>query len=194
MTCSPFDLRDYLLGELSAGQRQSVDTHLTACEACRQQMEQWDLTKSALLTLPDEEIPQRIGFVSDRVFEPSGWRRWWLGFWNSGPRLVFASSMILAAAITAAPWLRPAPAPVKMATAAPITVDVSKIVAEAVAKAVAESEARHADKTQQLLAAAEKRYEFERQADRVAVEESFAYVRKRLNVMLVASRDLGGTQ
>ena len=31
MTCSPFDLKEYLFGELNAEQRESVDRHLLAC-------------------------------------------------------------------------------------------------------------------------------------------------------------------
>ena len=37
-------------------------------------------TQAVLLTLRDEEIPQRIGFVSDRVYEPSVLLRWWRAF------------------------------------------------------------------------------------------------------------------
>jgi len=56
-------------------------------------------TQAVLLSVPDEEIPQRIGFVSDRVYEPSLMLRWWRAFWGSAPRLAFASAAMLSAAI-----------------------------------------------------------------------------------------------
>jgi hypothetical protein len=46
-----------------------------------------------LASLEDEEIPRRIAFVSDRVFEP----RWWQTMWRSGPVMGFASAALLAA-------------------------------------------------------------------------------------------------
>src|SRR5258708_37318755 len=69
------------------------------------------MTQAALFSLRDEEIPQRIAFVSDKVFEPSPWRRWWSAFWGSTARLSFASAAMLSAAILVSALNRPAPAP-----------------------------------------------------------------------------------
>ena len=85
MNCSPFDLKDYFLQELPNPQRREVEGHLTRCPACREELDRLHLTQAALFSLRDEEIPQRIAFVSDKVFEPSPWRRWWSGAPKSSP-------------------------------------------------------------------------------------------------------------
>jgi anti-sigma factor RsiW len=100
MSCSPFDLRDYVLKELSEPEKTQVDLHTKTCAACREDLERLQLTETALLALPDEEIPQRLAFVSDKVFEPSSWRRGWSAFWGSAARLGFASAALLSIALT----------------------------------------------------------------------------------------------
>lgn len=132
MSCSPFDLRDYFFGELPEEDRRQADLHIQSCLSCREEVDRLRSTQAALLTIADEEIPQRIGFVSDRAPEPSPMRRWWLGF---------ASAAMLSAAIVVSAVQRPAP------TAA----DFERQVNEAVAKAVAENDARHEERTAKLL-------------------------------------------
>src|ERR1051326_3096950 len=99
MSCSPFELKDYYLQELSHPQQREVEAHVKGCQVCREELDQLQLTGAALLSLRDEEIPQRIAFVSDKVFEPSPWRRWWTAFWGSSARLAFASAAMLSAAL-----------------------------------------------------------------------------------------------
>ena len=110
MNCSPFDLKDYFLQELPNPQRREVEGHLTRCQVCREELDRLHLTQAALFALREEEIPQRIAFVSDKVFEPSPWRRWWSAFWGSTARLGFASAAMLSAAILVSALNRPAPA------------------------------------------------------------------------------------
>ena len=95
MSCSQFDLKAYFLGEPGAAGRGAVEEHLKACTACREELDRLRLTGAALASVPDEEMPHRIAFVSDKIFEPRGWAR----FWNSAPRLGFASAAMLSAAI-----------------------------------------------------------------------------------------------
>ena len=71
MSCSPFDLRDYFLKELTDPQQRQVEAHVKNLPACREEMERLRMTEAALFSLRDEEIPQRIAFVSDKIFEPS---------------------------------------------------------------------------------------------------------------------------
>jgi len=97
MSCSPVDLRDYFFGELAEELRRQADLHVKTCVSCREELDRLRSTQSALLSVADEEIPQRIGFVSDRVYEPSAVRRWWGAFWGSAPRLGFASAAMLSA-------------------------------------------------------------------------------------------------
>src|SRR2546429_9749455 len=110
MSCSPFDLKDYTLKELSDIERKQVDLHVKSCAACREELDRLRLTEAALFSLRDEEIPQRIAFVSDKIFEPSPMRRWLSAFWGQSARLGFASAAMLSAAIVFSATHKPAPA------------------------------------------------------------------------------------
>jgi anti-sigma factor RsiW len=181
MSCSPFDLRDYFFGELPEDHRRQADLHIKSCPSCREEVERLRSTQAVLLTVPDEEIPQRIGFVSDRVYEPSPVRRWWRGFWGSAPRLGFASAAMLSVAIIVSATHRPAPpaaAPVATVDVAKLQADFARQLNEAVAKAVADSDARHEERTAKVLAAATKRLDAKRQADMAKISQSFAYLAK----------------
>ena len=112
MSCSPFDLKEYFLRELNQADGSRVEAHLKSCAICREEMERLQLTEAALCSLREEEIPQRIAFVSDQVFEPSPLRRWWAGFWGSSARLGFAAAAMLSGAILISAFTRPAPVPV----------------------------------------------------------------------------------
>jgi anti-sigma factor RsiW len=92
-------LRDYHLEELNAGQRRQVESHVAVCGACREELDRLRLTRQALLRLPEEEMPRRIAFVSDKVFEPAWYARWWAAL----PRLGFALA-VLAAVFFAGAW------------------------------------------------------------------------------------------
>ena len=81
-----------------------MEDHVRGCQSCREELDRLNLTRSALASLEDEEIPRRIAFVSDRVFEP----RWWQTMWHSGPVMGFASAAVLAAAILVHGFARPA--------------------------------------------------------------------------------------
>ncbi len=154
MSCSPFDLRDYFLKELPEAEGRQVEAHVKTCSGCREELERLQTTGAALLALRDEEIPQRIAFVSDKIFEPSPVRRWWEGFWNSTARLGFASAAILAVALVVRPVTR-TPAPVPAPQPAVQTVSDAEIqyrIDAAVSKAVAAVEARQDAKTRKVLA------------------------------------------
>ena len=99
MSCSPFDLRDYFLKELPEPEGKQVELHIKSCAACREELERLRMTEAALVSLRDEEMPQRLAFVSDKIFEPSPVRRAWAAFWGSGARLGFASAAMLSAAL-----------------------------------------------------------------------------------------------
>src|SRR5205823_3638203 len=111
MSCSPFDLRDYFLKELPEPDRREMEIHVKGCSACREELDRLGITGAALFSLREEEIPQRIAFVSDKIFEPSPVSRWWAAFWGSAPRLGFASAAMLSAAILVFSIMRTAPAP-----------------------------------------------------------------------------------
>jgi len=150
MSCSPFDLRDYVLKELSEPEARQVDAHVRGCAGCREEVERLHLTEAALCALRDEEIPQRIAFVSDKIFEPSPWRRAWAAFWGSTARLGFASAAALSVALIVFSLARPAgtpvsggPATVRVMTPASVSeAEIRQRVQAAVDQAVAASEAR----------------------------------------------------
>jgi len=188
MSCSEFDLKGYFLEELPGEERAQVEAHLPACQECREELARLRLTDAAMMTLRDEEIPQRIAFVSDKVFEPA----WWQRLWQSAPRLGFASAAMLAAAIFVHAFTRPAPviAPSGVETAEVermIEREVARRLDTAVAEAVAAAETRNEERTAGLLQAAAEQFEMQRQADLLTVQESFDYLRKQMNVSYMAS-------
>jgi anti-sigma factor RsiW len=190
MSCSPSDLKDYFLGELGDAEGRRVREHLGHCGRCREELDRLRLTQAALRSLPDEEPPRRIAFVSDQVFEP----RWWQ-LWHS-PRLGFASAAMLSLAILVHAFVRPVPtaAPAGQNAAAieqRIGAEVARRLEPAITAAVAESEARQAAKTIELVRDAEKRIDFDRRADRVAIEEAFTLLQKKLNRWYTANAALG---
>lgn len=158
MSCSPFELKDYFLKELPSPQQREVETHVKSCQVCREELDRLQLTEAALFSLRDEEIPQRIAFVSDKIFEPSPWRRAWTAFWGSSARLGFVSAAMLSVALLVSAVMRPAPAgPVSGPQADSVVRAVSDAeiqtrIDAAVAKAVAQVETRQTEKTAQLVA------------------------------------------
>jgi hypothetical protein len=190
MSCSPFELRDYYFQELTENERRLTDVHVRTCANCREELERLRTTEAVLLMLPDVEIPQRIGFVSDPVFRPSAFRRGWEALWGSAARLGFASAAMLSVALMVFALSRPVP---KISTPAPaidraaLEADFSKRLDAAVEKAVAASEACQASVMKDLLAASEHRNTLEREALMVRVAEYLDVEKKHLNTLLVAS-------
>jgi anti-sigma factor RsiW len=182
MSCSPFDLRDYFLKELRPEELGQMERHLKACSHCQQELERLRVTGAALATMVDEEIPRRISFVSDKVFEPSPFRRFWRDIWGSSARLGFASAAMLSAALVFFALERPG-APVSANPA------LARQVESAVQKAVAETEAREERKMVELLAAADQRHAQQRDADLRAIDDQLSVLQKSYNVMLLTSND-----
>ena len=179
MNCSAVDLKAYFLGETAPAEKNSVENHLHACQSCREELDRLKLTETALRSLEDEEIPQRIAFVSDKVFEP----RWWQTIWRSGPAMGFASAAMLAAAILAHAYVRPVP------STNPASVDSAQIqqrIDAAVAKAVGETEARQAQQVAKALDAAEKRYELQREKDMAIVQQVARYYDQQAGRLMAA--------
>jgi anti-sigma factor RsiW len=194
MICESVDLKSYVLGEGTHEERAAVKAHLVKCASCREEVSRLEYTHAALLCVRDEEIPRRIGFVSDGVFEP----KWWQRLWRSGPQLGFVGATLLAAAILVHAFADPrtvvAPVAPMVATSTPA--DIDRVVAAAVTKAVAESERRQQQHTAELLAAAEKKHQFELRAMQVAFEDDWRIKMKQLGTLYVALNRLepGGGQ
>jgi hypothetical protein len=204
-TCHRIDeLRDYAFDELGAESRHSMEQHIAGCSDCGSELDGLRLTTAALRILPDREIPQRIAFVSDKIFQPSPARRWFEGFWNSGARLGFASACVLAVAIVVSAYHRSAPvntaAPAMVQTAAAPALskapvlskeDLSKEIDAAVAKAAVQIREEDARTMKTALEESELKHDRERRAMMVAVGENLDFMQKRLNSITMASNDLG---
>ena len=200
MTCSPFDLKDYFLRELPVPQQRQVEAHVKQCQPCREELDRLRVTEAALLCLREEEIPQRIAFVSDKIFEPSPWRRWWAAFWGSAARLGFASAAMLSAAIVvyALHPVTPAMGVRLIGSASPppqivqtiSDADIQSRIDAAVTKAVAQVESRQDEKATELVAELKSM----RQSLLVAAAELDMYdkrdrVRQSKNVSYVGPRE-----
>src|SRR5437868_7621438 len=108
MSCSFFDSKPesrpdwkaYVLRELGQDAHRQAEAHLATCSICHEEVATLRLTLDALSSLREEEMPRRIAFVSDKVFEP----RWWQAFLRPS----FAGACVIALAILAHGFLRPA--------------------------------------------------------------------------------------
>lgn len=85
------DWKAYVLRELGQDAQRQAEAHLAACSTCHEEVATLRLTLDTLSTLREEEMPRRIAFVSDKVFEP----RWWQRVFNP----TFAAGVLVAVAI-----------------------------------------------------------------------------------------------
>ena len=184
MSCSPFDLKDYLLHELAGPRRVEVEEHVQNCPACREELDRLRLTQTALMSLGEEEMPRRIAVVSDPVFEAAPWRRVWAGFWGSGPRLGFASAALLSIAILVSALTRPAPAPVAGTVAVVRDSGMgSDEIDRRIQAAIAASEARQTRKAEELVKRIEDRDRRQLEALRLAAAQEVDYYRRNERVL-----------
>ncbi|HEY6345360.1 MAG TPA: hypothetical protein VIY49_28020 [Bryobacteraceae bacterium] len=125
MNCESYDWKAYALGEMDRAARKEAEAHAALCADCREEAAALRLTLNTLSTLREEEMPRRIAFVSDKVFEP----RWWQKIWNPN----FAAACVIAAAILVHAFARTGESSAR----------TQGQIDAAVNKAVAEVEARH---------------------------------------------------
>lgn len=104
MADSIHDLEDYLFDELGPEERSAVEERLRTSPEARDEFGRLKMTRQSLLALADEEVPRRVAFVSDKVFEPSPWLRWWRAAWAGAPRFALAMTPAVLA-LVAGLWL-----------------------------------------------------------------------------------------
>ena len=167
------DWKSYALGELDARARQEAESHVAACADCQDELAGLRVTLDAMATLREEELPRRIAFVSDKVFEP----RWYEKLTQVFLRPSFAAAAVIAAAILVHAFVRPVGAPntttaqvdtrpIEARITAEVTAHLQNEMASAVdtavntavTKAVADTEKRDDQRTAQLLSASDRRY------------------------------------
>src|SRR6185369_3499413 len=120
------DWKAYVLRELGQDAHRQAEAHLATCSICHEEVATLRLTLDTLSTLREEEMPRRIAFVSDKVFEP----RWWQRVFSP----TFAAGALVAAAILIHGVLQPGQAQVDAA----------------VTKAVSQMESRHVQEIQAM--------------------------------------------
>ena len=167
------DWKAYTLGEMNAPARHEAEAHAASCPACQEEAAGLRITLDAMAVLREEELPRRIAFVSDKVFEPN----WWQKLTQSFAQPSFAAAGVIAVAILVHAFVRPAGVPVSPAAQvdvaaieARVTAQIEERVAQkmqaqmteavngAIAKAVADTEKRDDQRTATLLATTERRY------------------------------------
>ena len=191
MGCQAIDIKGYCFGEVSANERREAELHMKSCTDCRDELTRLQFVEAALGGLREEEPPRRIAFVSDKVFEPN----WWQRFWASGPRVGFAGAGLLSTAILVHAFTRPPtivehPQPVIAQQQQPITApEIQARVDSAVAKAVAQIEERKKSEVTEFVAATEKKFALDRRAIELLVDDNYL-LRKQNTQMRVQSAGL----
>jgi hypothetical protein len=191
MNCQEIDVKAYALKEAPAAERREAEVHIKSCAECREELARLEFVQAALGGLREEDPPRRIAFVSDKVFDPN----WWQRFWASGPRVGFAGAGLLSAAILIHGFIRPPAigqpqiAPPSQAVAQVSDQEIQKRIDSAVEKAVARIDEERKSEVKQLLAATEKKYELEQKALAIAWDENQLF-RKQLQNSYVQSAGL----
>ena len=130
MSCEAYDWKSYALGEMDRPARREAEAHAGVCPACREELAGLRLTLDALSTLREEEIPRRIGFVSDQIFEPRWYQRLFQSLWTPN----FAAACLIAGAILVHAFRSPAADPTV------VNAQINAAVAKAVAVMQAQQE------------------------------------------------------
>jgi len=182
------DLRDYAFDELPVAERPAVEQHLAVCGECATELERLRVTTTALRTLADREIPQRIAFVSDRIFEPNWFRR----FWNSGAQMSFASACVLAVAIVVSAWHFAGAKATEVRTIVQTASVPQGEINAAVAKAVAQVREQVREEDMKLIRAAEEKRDAEYRNQMISMGEYFSVQQKRLNFARVTMNETQG--
>jgi hypothetical protein len=186
MSCSPILLKDYLMKGLAEPERRKLDVHLKGCPECREELDRLRLTEAALFSLREEEIPQRIAFVSDPVFEPAPWRRWWCALWTSPSRLGFVSAALLSGAVLFSAATRPAPIAVN---APPAPAPVQTIAAVQPASPMSDAEIQR-----RIQAAVDKAVTASHEQEMVKVRELMGDLEQKRQELKEAMADLDVSQ
>jgi len=183
MNVTPNVLKDYVFGELNAAEMRAVEAAVAADVSLREELVRLQNTQSALFSLPDEEIPRRIAFVSDKVFEP----KWWQVWLNSAPRMGFSAAALLAGAIVFHGFAQPKPmAPAAAFDQAQFERRISDEVAKALPVALENVEKRHRMQLAAAIKEADEKYQQLRREDQLAMAASYSLFTEKQAARLVA--------
>src|ERR1700732_3045990 len=124
---SKLDWKAYVLRELGQDAHRQAEAHLAACSTCHEEVATLRLTLDTLSTLREEELPRRIAFVSDKVFEPRWYQKLFL-------RPSFAAAAVIAAAILVHAFVRPMGVPANAAAQVDTRAIETRVSAEVTAR------------------------------------------------------------
>jgi Putative zinc-finger len=206
------DVRDLHFGELSGPEQQRIREHLRTCEDCRLEAERLNLVVASVKDLPAEEPLTRIRFVSDKVFEPTWWQRFFgldRRFWGwqaafSLPLWIMAAILLGTGAIPGRAPMSPTgaqyqkahlaqPTTQQQVTQEQIEARVQRLVDErvgvAVAKAVSEIEVRQREQTRTELSAFRSRYQRDQAQFHEAAYSFYRNLDQKMNRVALASME-----
>lgn len=182
-TCSHNDLlRDYAFDEIPAAERPAFERHLETCPDCSVALDQLRLTTAALRILPDREPPQRIAFVSDKVFAPSRFR-------NFAPWLGFASAAVLAIALVVAVYHRPAEIQTRTIVMQPASTTTTS--GEFLKTALAQTRAQTQEEDTRIFKAALAEAESRHRQQLMNLTDAISVIQAHQNAGLIASEAAG---
>lgn len=148
--------------------------------------ERLEATIAALRAVPGEDIPRRIAFVSDKVFEPKWWQRF--------PVWGLASAAMLSFAVIAHGWMTQPAHDVIAVTPQVDTSVIEKQFNERLDAALKKVQAENDAKLRAAVTETRRQMDFDHRATMLAVEENFNLMRKQMNVLLYrASADVPAT-
>lgn len=185
-------LKDYFFGELAAPERRAVEEAIREDAGLREEYERLQVTETALFALREEEMPRRIAFVSDKVFEP----KWYHAFWHSGPRLGFAGAAMLAGALVFNAVWQPAAqtgpaAPVASVSQAEIDRRVTERVEAEMARllpaAIERLDTQHKVQMAAAVREVETRNARQRQEDLEVLQANFSLWQQKMSKMYMAA-------
>ncbi|MBI2687904.1 MAG: hypothetical protein HYX27_16470 [Acidobacteria bacterium] len=191
MNVTPEVLKDYVFGELSPADRRAVEAAVASDGALRDELARLQVTQSALFSLREEELPRRIAFVSDKVFAP----KWWQVWLASGPRMGFASAVLLAGAIVVHGFAQPKPAaaPAPVIDQARLEQRISEEVAKALPAALEPAEKRYSMQLASAMKEAESKYQQMRLDDQQAMAAAYDLFRQKQAAQVVSFLNNSGS-
>jgi len=192
VNCHQFDIKGYFLGELSPAESAQVAAHLDACARCREELEELRRVQQVLRQVVEVSPPARVRVVAGSK-AAVGWWRW---LWKPLPAGVVLSAVVLSAAMVVHGLLvrsRPAVAPVdEQLVRRWVAQEMEQRIGPWLESRLAEMERRQHERTAALVRQVDERWQSQRQADRIAIEESFDLLMKRMNLIQLASAYYSG--
>ncbi len=176
-------LRDYAFDELPANKIGEMEHHLAGCTECAAELRILRVTTAALRALPEQDPPQRIAFVSDKIFNPSPWVRF-LALLPKYAALAVAAAALVVAIQRPAPEVRTV---ITTTSGSDITQQIDAAVSKAVSQVRAEVKAEDALITKAALAESDHKHDREHRMLVATMEQNLEVMQKRIGAATLLS-------